>query len=154
MKLYLARHGDYTVDLVKQLDVLTDLGINQITKIANCLKQANIQVANIYHSNKHRAEQTAALLAKGVHCDQNIQLYSGINPNDEIAAFVNEIPHWDKDVLVVGHQPFMNKLVSHLIVGNENKNIIDFHTGTVACIEGIDRERWIINWVITPALFL
>lgn len=154
MKLYLARHGDYLMDATKQLDVLTEKGIQQITKLGAFLKQADIHLSGIFHSGKHRAEQTAALLANDLLPNHAIQIYPGTQPNDDVVDFATELSQLHDDILVVGHLPFMGRLVSQLMIGNDSKDLINFQTGTLVCMESIDHGRWIIHWVLTPALFM
>lgn len=153
MKLYVARHGDYFMDTTQQLDVLTENGINEMTVLANFLNPLNLQVSNILHSEKFRAQQSAEILAKGFHCEQAIQLQAGLNPNDDAKAFANEIAHWDVDVLIVSHLPFVGRLISELVTHNENNTMIDFKPGTLVCLEQLEHTRWIINWVLTPDFF-
>ncbi len=111
-----------------------------------------MMIASIVHSSKYRPQQTAELLSQGVNCEQPIQVHNGLQPNDDVIAFANEIANWDEDVLVVGHLPFMGRLVSQLLVGNQNRDLVDFQPGTMVCMEAIDIERWIIRWVIEPGL--
>jgi phosphohistidine phosphatase len=153
MKLYVARHGDYSMEMAQQMDVLTENGINEMTVLANFLSPLDIHVSNILHSGKFRAQQSAEILAKGFHCEQAVQLQAGLNPNDDVKAFANEISHWDTDVLIVSHLPFVGRLISELVTQNENHNLIDFKTGTFVCLEQLEHTRWIINWVLTPELF-
>lgn len=152
MKLYLARHGDYLLDTSQSMDVLTEKGRNDIILTANFLKKMNLRVSNILHSGKYRAQQTAELLSEGIACDQPPQSYPGLNPNDDVTAIAHEVAHWNDDVLLVGHLPFMGRLVSLLITGDENKEIVNFQTGVLVCLDQIDRTRWMINWVLTPEL--
>jgi len=152
MKLYLVRHGDYTVDTMRRLDVLNEKGTKEIIRVANFLSHLNLHVSNILHSGKFRAQQTAELLANGIVCNQPIQSRQGLDPNDDVTAVANEIAHWSDDVLLVGHLPFMSKLVSKLLTGNENKDILAFKTGTFVCLEQIDRARWMVNWMLVPDL--
>lgn len=153
MKLYLMRHGDYVMDMAQQMDVLSETGKNDIGKMADFLTRFNLRVSNILHSEKFRAKQTAELIAQGVTSAEAPQPHSGLQPNDEVAAFANEINQWREDTLVVGHLPFMGRLVSQLLVGNEYKEIVDFQTGTLVCLEQIEQDRWLLNWVLTPSLF-
>jgi len=152
MKLYLARHGDYFLDTVQRLDVLSEKGIRDIIYVANCLKKMNLQVSGILHSGKQRALQTAELLAQGIVCDQPPTAYPHLNPDDDIADIASDVSHWNEDTLIVGHLPFMAKLVSQLLTGNENKGIINFETGTLVCLSKIDETRWMIDWVLTPII--
>ena len=150
MRLYLARHGDYELDRTKALDVLSEKGITDITQLANSLKQRNLHVRRIWHSEKNRARQTAEILAQGVICDELPVVHAGINPEDDVTIIASEIVHEPDDILIVGHLPFMNKLVSQLVTGNINAEIIHFETGTLVCLEQKGKMQWMIDWVMTP----
>lgn len=152
MKVYLVRHGDYVMDTTQQLDVLTEQGIAEVNAIVNMLKPLNIHVANIFYSNKNRAQQTAELLSQGISSGTLPTIRQGLNPNDDVSMIASEISAVDEDWMLVGHLPFMGRLASQLILGNENKEIIAFLPGTMACLEQIDTERWVINWVLSPNL--
>jgi phosphohistidine phosphatase len=154
MKLYLMRHGAYTMDVEQQKDVLTETGRNDIIRMAAFLNQIPLRVTNILHSGKCRAQQTAELIAAGIVSQHAPQQHPGIHSEDDVSAFVNEITQWQDDVLVVGHQPFMGRLVAKLVVGNENKDCVDFQVGTLVCLEQIDESRWLIDWVLKPKLFV
>ena len=133
MKLYLARHGDYVLD-TKGLDGLTEKGQHDIIQLANQLKQMKIQVERILHSGKNRAQQTAELLAEGIASKEAPVAYSGLSPNDEVSRLADELPHWNKDILIVGHLPFMGKLVSYLLTHQDFPEIVNFQTGTIVCL--------------------
>jgi phosphohistidine phosphatase len=152
MKIYLARHGDYTIN-TQNIDVLTEKGERDMQALASFLHESELHVENIFHSVKNRAHQSAELLAQGVKSHSTIQEKQGLAPDDEVAAFADEIMHWDADTLIVGHLPFMGRLLSQLVLGNENKEIVDFQPGTMVCLEQIGQIRWIIRWVLTPQLF-
>lgn len=152
MKIYLARHGDYSMNSA-QLDVLTDKGTKDTICIANFLNECHLHVADIFHSGKFRAQQTAELFTQGFICNKPIQIKNGLNPHDDVKVFSNEIENWQEDVLIIGHLPFMSRLAGKLLTGNENKEIIDFQTTTIACLEMADHMGWMIKWVLTPDLF-
>jgi phosphohistidine phosphatase len=151
MKLYLMRHGDYVINEFNQ-DVLSEKGINEVKQVANFLRPLQIHVSNILHSGKMRAEQTAQLLSSSVKCDEPIKAQSGLNPNDEAKRFADKTIHESEDLLIVGHLPFMGRLVGQLAAGNENREIVDFHTSTIVCLKSLDKTRWIIEWVWNPGL--
>jgi phosphohistidine phosphatase len=154
MKLYLVRHGDYALDTTQQQDALSEKGLREINVLADFLGRLNIHVSNILHSGKFRAKQTALILARGFICDQPVQSRNGLNPNDDVTAFANEITHWGGDVVVVGHMPFMGRLAGKLVTGNENINIVTFQTGVIACLEQITLDHWVINWVLMPEILM
>lgn len=155
MKLYLVRHGDYTMEITKEmtaLDVLSEQGTKDITNLMNFLKPKNLEVASIFHSGKNRAQQTAELLAQGFVCDQAPQVYRGLQPGDDVAVIADDVSQWEEDVLVVGHLPFMGRLVSQLTTGQENHEVVNFQTGVMVCLNQIDRRRWTIEWVLSPSI--
>lgn len=70
-----------------------------------------------------------------------------------ITDIVNEFSVLNGDVMLVGHMPFMGKLVSKLVTGNENKDVVSFNAGSMLCLEKIDDEQWVIRWMLNPELF-
>jgi len=149
MNLYLVRHGDYALD-TKGLDVLTEKGKKDIMQLANHLKQMNVQVERILHSGKNRAQQTAELLAQAVPSREAAIALPGLNPNDEVIGIAGEIIHWKKDIMLVGHLPFMGRLATYLLTGQDFPEIVNFQTGTIACLSKACEAQWMIDWVIRP----
>jgi phosphohistidine phosphatase len=152
MRLYLVQHGDA---LPKELDPerpLSAAGRGDVQRIASFLSQAGIRVSRIMHSGKKRAEQTAGLLAASVGTSGRLERATGIDPLDPTDAFARTVNEWTEDTMVVGHLPFMGKLVSRLIAGDEAVPTVAFQPGTVACLEREDEGRWTIAWMIRPEL--
>jgi phosphohistidine phosphatase len=54
--------------------------------------------------------------------------------------------------MIVGHLPFLGKLVSLFVTGSEANEIVEFHFGCVVCIERHDSGKWKIAWMVAPAL--
>ena len=75
-----------------------------------------------------------------------------LNPNDNPKTFDWQSESWDRDTLIVGHLPFMARLVSHLVTGDENWSVAAYRPGSVVCLERDDVARWLINWMIRPEL--
>lgn len=152
MKLYLARHGEYALDVTTGRDTLTEKGLQAAEQTADFLRPLYLSLAGIFHSGKFRARQTAEILAKGFQCHELPAMRAGLNPEDDVQALAAELSSEEKDILFVGHLPFMSKLTSQLIEGKEDKEIIDFEPGTIVCLNQIERARWAVSWVLTPHL--
>jgi len=152
MKLYLVQHGEACSKEINPDRPLTDQGKADIERLAALLKQAGIQVERAIHSGKLRAEQTAEHLAKAIAPGVELETSGLINPNDNPNAFDWQSESWDTDTLIVGHLPFMAKLVSHLVIEDENRPITAFQPGSVICLEHNDDAHWQINWMIRPEL--
>lgn len=153
MKLYLMRHGDYSAEDVRHGNPLSQKGENDVLKLADFLAHHPIQVSRILHSEKLRAKQTAHLLPQGLVSPNPPQEIPGINPTDDACAFAEEVNQWEEDVAVVGHLPFMGKLLGQLVTRHANNEIVAFQAGTLVCLEKIEATRWTINWVLCPGLF-
>ena len=54
--------------------------------------------------------------------------------------------------MLVGHMPFMGKLVSRLVSGNDSGHLVRFTPGTVVCLEKNETSGWAIAWMICPEL--
>jgi len=152
MKLYLVQHGEACAKNVDPKRLLTDQGKCDVDRIALFLKQADVQVVRILHSEKLRAKQTAERLASVIAPGVSLEVSGLINPNDNPQAFDWQSESWDQETLVVGHLPFMAKLVSYLIVKTEEPVIAAYQPGSIVCLEHYDDGCWQLNWMIRPEL--
>lgn len=152
MNVYLAQHGEAWTKEVDPDRPLTDQGKKDIDRLAAFLKQANVQVDRVIHSGKLRAAQTAELLASAIAPEVEAEASGLINPNDNPKAFDWQSESWNRNTLVVGHLPFMAKLVSHLLIEDENKLITAYQPGSVVCLERNGDALWQIDWMIRPEL--
>ncbi len=77
---------------------------------------------------------------------------SGLAPNDSVEVAADLIAGWSEDTMVVGHLPFMGRLVSHLVAGSEEANVAAFQPGAVVCLERADGDGWALAWMVRPEL--
>jgi phosphohistidine phosphatase len=152
MKLYLVQHGEACAKDVNPHRPLTDQGTADVDRLAAFLKRAGVRVERVIHSGKLRAAQTAERLANALAPGVELESSGIINPNDNPQAFDWQSGSWDRDTLVVGHLPFMAKLVSHLLIEDENRRITAWQPGSVVCLERSNDAHWQINWMIRPEL--
>jgi phosphohistidine phosphatase len=153
MKLYLVQHGEACAKQVDPERPLTEQGNADVDRLAAFLKQAGIRVERVIHSGKLRAVQTAEYLAQAIAPGVVPESSGIINPNDDPRAFDWQSDSWDHDTLVVGHLPFMARLVSHLVVEDEDKPLTAWQPGSIVCLERADHTHWQINWMLRPELF-
>jgi len=92
----------------------------------------------------------AARLAPGVAPET----LSGINPNDPVEPVAERLCGWTEDALIVGHQPFMGKLVTLGIAGRAAPPVVDYRPGAVACLERHAGNRWVLAWMVRPELLV
>lgn len=152
MKVYLVQHGDA---LPKEADArrpLSDRGRADVERVASFLSEAGVRVSRVLHSGKARAEQTAEVLAASIDVGGGLEKTAGINPLDPADAFARTVDGWTRDTMVVGHLPFMGKLVSRLVVGDEYASAVAFTPGTVVCLERGEDAGWSIAWMVRPEI--
>ena len=152
MKLYLFQHGEATREEVDPERPLTAQGRADVESIALLLEQAGIYVARVVHSGKLRAQQTAEILAGQIAPDLTPEVCHQIKPNDDPVAFEFQRGTPDQDTLVVGHLPFMSRLVSFLVDGDDSRHLVNYSPGSVVCLEANEHNDWAINWLIRPEL--
>lgn len=152
MKLYLVQHGDACKKEVDPERPLTEQGRADIERLAGFLKQGDIRVNRVLHSGKLRAQQTAERLAQSIAPDAQLEVSGLLNPDDSPGAFDWQSESWDQDTLIVGHLPFMAKLVSHLLTGDENRFVTAYQPGSIVCLEHNHDGRWQLDWMVRPEL--
>ena len=153
MKLYLVQHGTAFTKEEDPERPLNEQGEQDVRHVASQLGDAGIRVTRLWHSGKLRAARTAALLAKTVLSGRSVETIKGISPNDPVDEFASDADVWDEDTLVVGHLPFMSRLVSLLTLGDAEQELVQFTPGSVVCLERQEGHRWVIAWMIRPDLF-
>ena len=151
MKLYLVQHGEAAAKDVNPERPLTDEGREDIIRMAAFLGKTGVSFERVIHSGKLRAEQTAELLTDVLAPGVEPETSDLINPNDNPAAFDWQSDSWDRDILIVGHLPFMARLVAHLLTENQEGLIAAYEPGTMVCLEH-DGGRWQIDWMVRPQL--
>jgi phosphohistidine phosphatase len=148
MALFLVQHG---LSQPKNIDPdpgLSELGIEKTKLIANVAKNYKIPVKQIAHSGKTRAEQTARIFKESLAVNQAIRQVDGIRPMDDVTVFASTIDP-DANMMVVGHLPFMGRLVSYLTAGDKNKNVYRFQNSGIVCLD-VEDNNWFIKWTLNP----
>lgn len=152
MKIYLARHGESVSQGTDDERPLSESGMADIKRLANLIAPLKIQVTRIIHSQKYRAQQTAEILASGMSFNSSLEMSIELDPMAPILPIIDQINTWDEDSLLVGHMPFMGRLVSMLASGMEDNDICLFKPGCMVCLQQIEKKRWSICWMLGPVL--
>jgi phosphohistidine phosphatase len=152
MHVYLVQHGESKSEEEDPQRRLTDKGIGEVQKVANFLHPLKLAVDAIWHSGKARAEQTGELLAEAVGARDRVVQREGLGPKDKVATTKEALQQAGDDVMIVGHLPFLDKLVAVLVTGSEENEIVEFRFGSVVCIERRDDGKWKVAWMVRPAL--
>ena len=150
LRLYLVQHGEARSELEDPERPLTPKGEEETRKISDATKRLSLCPKKIYHSGKRRAEQTAGIIATAL--DRPAQMGEGLNPNDDIRPWVERISAEAEDLMIVGHLPFLEKLTSFLVFGNERTKAVLFRYSAIICLEKKEAGRWAVDWVLKPEM--
>jgi phosphohistidine phosphatase len=149
MDLYLVRHGKAEQGGDDAKRRLTDKGRESVSRVARRLARAGVQVDRVEHSGLARAAETAELMAQEIG-GQVVQS-AGLLPGDDGAAIARRLMERDvESLMLVGHNPFMERLAAFLL-GCPDANIIHFGTAQVALLSG-DGQRWSLEWSLSRDL--
>jgi phosphohistidine phosphatase len=151
MRLYLVRHGKAQPKEKDPNKSLSTQGRSVTRKTGLFLKEKQFIVEAVWHSPKKRAVETAEIIVQNLSCDQ-IEERDDLNPNDPAGKFPKEIEKLNKELMVVGHLPFLQKLLSLLLTGKQNLDLVEFINSGVVCLEF--KENWKILWCVEPKLML
>ncbi len=150
MKLYIMQHGQSCSKAQNPERPLTERGFAEVGAMAEFLKRVAFSCQRVIHSGKLRARQTAELMLQTLELNVPVDVSDIINPQDDPQAFAWQSGSWDRDTLVVGHLPFMAKLASHLMLGDESKLHAEFTPGAIMCLERNNEDNWRLLWMIRP----
>lgn len=148
MALFLVQHG---LSLSKEIDPekgLSEKGKEENQRIGDVAKHYAIHVDRIVHSGKKRAEQTAVAFQKSLIVETEIEKVSELEPLGDVRAFVENL-NAEENLMVIGHLPFMERLVSYLITGSEDILVYRFQNSGIVCLDQED-NNWYITWTLNP----
>ena len=117
VKLYLAQHGEALPEDVDPERPLSETGRRDVQALARFLAARGLRVEQIQHSGKTRARQTAEILARAVAAGTTPEQVEGIAPRDPPEDLARLVASADADLMVVGHLPYVARLVSLLVAG-------------------------------------
>jgi len=141
MALYLVQHGK---SLPPEID--PDRSLSEVAA------GYNVSVSLIKHSGKTRARQTAEIMASCLNPEGGIVQSSGLDPNDDVTSVKDRCICRD-NMMLVGHLPFMERLVSYLITGRPDLTIFKFQNGGIVCLDkDTGSGSWYITWTLMPKI--
>jgi len=151
MKLYLVRHADPKSEAEDPERSLSDLGERQADRVGKFALDAGVKVNQIRHSGKKRAEETAEIIGKHLSPPKGVVAVSGITPMDDVVPAAEMLASEEDDVMLVGHLPFMNRLVSQLVFGIPDCAAVDFPKAGMVCLIR-ETGGWTIDWFVNPSV--
>ena len=152
MALFLVQHGK---SLPKEEDPdqgLSRQGVEETQSMAEIAAEQNVQITRIIHSGKKRALQTAEIFMKILEPGAGIVKGPGLAPMDDVITFSKTI-NTEDNIMVVGHMPFMERLVSYLVAGSSETLVAKFQNSGIVCLDKEDdSQTYYLRWALFPRL--
>lgn len=148
-RLYLVRHGEAKPKEEDPERGLTDAGREDVTKMAAWAAAVGIQVDEIRHSGKLRAQQTAEVFVE--HLRVQAAEASGLAPNDDVKGIAKAIKSEPDSIMLVGHLPFLERLAAKLITGDAETGILTLDAGALLELTRVD-DAWKATCLMQPRL--
>lgn len=153
MKLYLIQTGEAepkkTTDAERRL---SDRGKRSVERLASLLSGTGISAKRVIHSGAERAKETLDILQwAAAPTRPTPETCAGLGPEDSVEPWAQEISAWTEDAVIVGHLPFLNRLVARLVSGEETRSVVSFVPGTAVCLQKT-QNGWSVEWMVPPSM--
>ncbi len=154
MRIYIMRHGDANQNIFEdRIRPLSELGVQAVSRVGNYLKLQNVKIDLIITSPFLRTYQTAEIISKIFNIEDKIEesnkLLIESCPNEIISDLSKK--NVENGILLVGHQPSVGNLISHLTNGKQVN--ITMGKAALACIEidhSLRQNNGVLKWMINP----
>ncbi|PKO20605.1 MAG: phosphohistidine phosphatase SixA [Chloroflexi bacterium HGW-Chloroflexi-1] len=151
MKLYLVQHADALPESVDPARPLSEQGRADAGRMAALAARLGLEVAQIRHSGKTRAEQTAAIFGQALKPAGGVVAVAGLGPKDDVRPVAKALEREAQPVMLVSHLPFLERLAGLLLAGDPDRPAVQFCKAGIVCLVR-EADRWRVAWAITPEL--
>lgn len=151
--LYLVRHADAKKGEDDPAKPLSEIGLQNIGKVASYALRLNIKLSQIFHSNVLRAKQTAEILGEMLAPAKGVSETDGLSPLDDPQIWAARLKGLNDAILLVGHLPHLDNLASLLLCGHTERSFVSFKTAGMACLKRED-DLWTLQSLIAPEILV
>ncbi len=157
-QLYLLRHGIAVAPGTPDIDdddrPLTPEGERRVRQVGRALKRLGLKLDKIAASPLPRAYRTAELVAEALGKPELIEVADDLRAGRDAAS----IAAWlagraESSLMIVGHNPSLSDLLTHLVLGPDHAPFCDLHKGGIAALRGGDGGSYQVDWIARPKLF-
>ena len=160
MNVYFLRHGiaiergtpGFENDSLRPL---TPKGKTQLRNCAAAMNKMGLRPGLILSSPLLRAKQTAEIVAKNLKLKERLKFSDELKPDGGVKNLfrqLSELKPVPENILFVGHEPYLSRLIFLLVSGGENV-AIDFKKGGLCKLE-VEKLRTgkcaTLAWLLTP----
>lgn len=150
MDLYIVRHGEALAGTNDAGRPLSDRGRTEVEEVAMAANRRGACVRQIRHSGRERARETAEIIGSVLAPPAGVIPTPGLHPDDPVEPVALSLFGERESLMLVGHLPFVARLVGLLTAGKADRQPVSFPTAAVACLRGQD-DRWELIWTERPS---
>lgn len=160
MEIYVIRHADAgkragngMADMERSLSVSGKKDVETLTRLLRLLE---IEADHIISSSLKRARETADILMTGATRKTKRLVWDELNPESSHESFLERVSTLPKDstIFAVGHNPFLQSMISVLITGRPDA-VVELKKCGIAriALDTFDPiPRGELKWLLTPKL--
>jgi len=151
MNVYLIQHGEAEPKSLDPARPLTEPGRQAMERVAATAARLDLEVVQIQHSGKTRAEQTATILGQALSPPGGVVAVSGLAPKDDVRPVAGALAEASHPMMLVGHLPFLSRLAGLLVTGDPDRAVVQFQNAAIVCLAR-QEGRWLVAWILTPQM--
>lgn len=149
ISFYLVQHAEAKSEEEDKERRLTEKGKKEAESLAKFLR-GKIKPQKIIHSGKARAMETALIYAEQLGVN-DVGKGENLAPLDDPSFWAERLKKESSSLMLVGHLPHLSKLLSLLVAGSAEKEIVKFkHACCVALFR--ENEKFIVEWILNPEI--
>lgn len=162
MKVFIYRHAQAEDSEPDESRILTRKGKMQAKSLAKALPDEEFaEVSELWHSPLVRARETAVQFKKYMRVLDDVEMHAvhELEPDADVMVMACLLGQCEGDVIAVGHNPFLEELLTALCAGEPGVGMIELKKGGMVCLERtteaskhIPAGLWTIQWYLTPRL--
>ena len=131
-------------------------GERRLRAAAAAMKKMELSCDLVLSSPLVRARQTADIVARELKLKDQLQVSNALAPGGSMKTLVKQLSGWQpapENVLLVGHEPYLSRLISLLISG-EDHTTVAMKKGGLCKLETVDLRPGLcarLAWLLTPS---
>lgn len=128
---------------------ITETGKDETLKASEYLKLLNFPIDEIWYSTKKRSRETADIVTSVNKYKNKLSEKDFLSPMDHVKPAVKILNSRKKNIMIVGHLPYLSRLTSALLTGSENFEPVYFvNSGIVTFVH--ENNSWKILSINIP----
>lgn len=155
------RHAEVTLSKKESAPELSSKGLESLKRLVNHLGEKEFsELEEIRHSSMESAKETARQFKKIGGFRAKVREAPLLMPYDDFRILADIVASNTSNLMLVGHQPNLGMLASHLLAKESRLNLIDLKKAGMLCLERTSVKKmqdawtpdWKIRWLINPRI--